>query len=124
MKLLVRNYVASLKERQELDAILPDLLSELGYNVISRPSRGTTQRGGDVAAIRKDPKGRQRVYRCLHNFGYATWLGQIRKPQQRTKLRKRCLLMSEDRIRENTGIPTTSSPPPSAPPLPSHALSP
>ena len=29
MKLLFRSYLASLRERDELDAILPDLLSEL-----------------------------------------------------------------------------------------------
>jgi hypothetical protein len=62
MKLLIRDYVASLKEREELDAILPDLLSELGFNVISRPGRGTAQRGVDVAAVGKDAKGKQRVY--------------------------------------------------------------
>ncbi len=62
MKLLIRDYVASLKERQELDAILPDLLSELGFNVISRPGRGTAQRGVDVAAVGSDAKGKQRVY--------------------------------------------------------------
>jgi hypothetical protein len=62
MKLLIRDYVASLKERQELDAILPDLLSELGFNVISRPGRGTAQRGVDVAAVGRDAKGKQRVY--------------------------------------------------------------
>lgn len=62
MKLLIRDYVGSLKERQELDAILPDLLSELGFNVISRPGRGTSQRGVDVAAIGHDAKCGQRVY--------------------------------------------------------------
>jgi hypothetical protein len=62
MKLLIRDYVASLKEREELDAILPDLLSELGFNVISRPGRGTAQRGVDVAAVGKDAKGRQKLY--------------------------------------------------------------
>jgi hypothetical protein len=45
-----------------LDAILPDLLSELGFNVISRPGRGTAQRGVDVAAVGKDGKGKQKVY--------------------------------------------------------------
>lgn len=34
-----------------MDAILPDLLSELGFNVLSRPSRGTRQYGVDVAAV-------------------------------------------------------------------------
>jgi hypothetical protein len=62
MKLLIRDYVASLKERQELDAILPDLLSEMGFHVFSRPGRGTTQRGVDVGAVAKDAKGKQRVY--------------------------------------------------------------
>jgi hypothetical protein len=62
MKLLIRDYVASLKEREELDAILPDLLSELGFNVISRPGRGTAQRGVDIAAVGKDSKGKKKLY--------------------------------------------------------------
>ena len=53
MKLIIRQYLASLKERDELDAILPDLLSELGLNVYSRPRRGTRQYGVDVAAVGK-----------------------------------------------------------------------
>jgi hypothetical protein len=52
MRLLLVDYLASLKERDELDAILPDLLTELGFNVISRPRRGTSQRGVDIAAVR------------------------------------------------------------------------
>lgn len=51
MKLILRDYLGSLKEREELDAILPDLLSELGFRVISRPQRGTVQYGVDVAAV-------------------------------------------------------------------------
>lgn len=60
MKPVIREYLASLRERGELDAILPDLLSELGYTVFSRPSRGTRQFGVDVAAI--GPRGDDRVY--------------------------------------------------------------
>lgn len=41
MKLVIREYLASLKERDELDAVLPDLLTELGFTVYSRPARGT-----------------------------------------------------------------------------------
>ena len=37
MKLILRQYLANLRERNELDAILPDLLSQMGMNVISRP---------------------------------------------------------------------------------------
>ena len=54
MKLILRQYLSDLRERDELDAILPDLLSELGYNVLSRPSRGTRQAGVDVAAVGPD----------------------------------------------------------------------
>jgi len=54
MKLVFREYLASLRERRELDVVLPDLLSELGFNVISRPSVGTRQYGVDVAAVGSD----------------------------------------------------------------------
>ena len=60
MKPVIREYLASLRERGELDAMLPDLLSELGYTVFSRPSRGTRQFGVDVAAV--GPQGDDRIY--------------------------------------------------------------
>ncbi|WP_018993286.1 hypothetical protein [Thioalkalivibrio sp. ALgr1] len=51
MKLIIKEYLASLREREELDAVLPDLLSQMGMNVFSRPGRGTRQDGVDVAAV-------------------------------------------------------------------------
>lgn len=54
MKLILHQYLSDLRERGELDAILPDLLSELGFNVLSRPGRGTRQAGVDVAAVGPD----------------------------------------------------------------------
>ncbi|MBE0557724.1 MAG: hypothetical protein IH628_10875, partial [Proteobacteria bacterium] len=51
MKLIIKEYLASLREREELDAVLPDLLSQMGLNVFSRPGRGTRQDGVDVAAV-------------------------------------------------------------------------
>ena len=63
MKLILREYLASLREREELDAILPDLLSELGYNVYSRPQVGTTQHGVDIAAVGPaDANGQRKLY--------------------------------------------------------------
>ena len=56
MKLLLKQYLASLKERDELDVVLPDILSEAGFTVISRPKRGTTQYGVDVAAVGPHPR--------------------------------------------------------------------
>jgi hypothetical protein len=51
MKLIIKQYLSSLKERKELDAVLPDLLSQMGLNVFSRPRIGTRQDGVDVAAV-------------------------------------------------------------------------
>ena len=62
MKLIFTQYLASLRERDELDVILPDLLSEIGLNVISRPSRGTKQHGVDVAAVGTLPGGVRSLY--------------------------------------------------------------
>lgn len=54
MKIVVMHYLRSLRERDELDAILPSLLSESGFEVITRPRRGTRQAGVDVAAVGPD----------------------------------------------------------------------
>lgn len=62
MKLVIREYLASLRERGELDAVLPDLLTELGFNVYSRPGRGTRQYGVDVAAVGESLDGVRRVH--------------------------------------------------------------
>lgn len=62
MKLILKQYLLSLRERGELDAILPDLLSQLGLNVFSRPGRGTRQDGVDVGAVGSLDGGPERVY--------------------------------------------------------------
>jgi hypothetical protein len=62
MKLIIRQYLSSLKERDELDAVLPDLLSQLGLNVYSRPGRGTRQDGVDVGAVGSLDGGPEKVY--------------------------------------------------------------
>ena len=62
MKLVIREYLASLRERGELDAVLPDMLTELGFTVYSRPRRGTRQYGVDVAAVGNGRDGVRRVH--------------------------------------------------------------
>lgn len=62
MKLLVKEYLTSLRERSELDVLLPDLLSEMGFRVFSRPSIGTRQMGVDVAAVGEDIDGVRKVF--------------------------------------------------------------
>lgn len=62
MKPVIREYLASLRERDELDAVLPDLLSEMGFTVYSRPSRGPRQYGVDVAAVGPGKGNARKLY--------------------------------------------------------------
>ncbi|MEM1189666.1 MAG: hypothetical protein AAGI72_14125 [Pseudomonadota bacterium] len=62
MKLIIKEYLASLRERDELDVVLPDLLSQMGLTVFSRPGRGTRQDGVDVAAVGSIDGAREAVY--------------------------------------------------------------
>jgi hypothetical protein len=56
MKLVIAEYLRSLKERDELDRLLPDLLIEMGYLPIARPQTGNRQYGVDIAARGKNLK--------------------------------------------------------------------
>ncbi|MFA9394747.1 MAG: hypothetical protein ACERJ1_08535 [Halodesulfovibrio sp.] len=62
MKLILKQYLASLKERSELDAILPDLLSQMGLNVFISPTRGVKEYGVDIAAVGRVGDGFEKVY--------------------------------------------------------------
>lgn len=62
MKLIIREYLASLRERNELDALLPDLLSQMGLDVFSKPSIGPRQYGVDVAGFGSLDGGPNKVY--------------------------------------------------------------
>lgn len=54
MKLILRQYIEGLKERDQLDRILPTLVSELGFHVLTRPGKGTRQFGVDFSAVGPD----------------------------------------------------------------------
>lgn len=62
MRLVIREYLTSLRERGELDAVLPDLLTEMGFTVYSRPAVGTRQYGVDIAAVGDGRDGVRRVH--------------------------------------------------------------
>lgn len=62
MKLIIKEFLAGLKERNELDAIIPDLLSEMGLHVFSKPKRGISEFGVDVAAYGKIDDEEDTVY--------------------------------------------------------------
>ena len=51
MKLIIREYLALLKESKELDRLLPELLLMMGIEPISLPQVGVRQFGVDVAAV-------------------------------------------------------------------------
>ncbi|MHB1188950.1 hypothetical protein [Thiobacillus sp.] len=56
MKLVIAEYLRTLKERDELDRLLPDLLVEMGYVPVARPQTGNRQYGVDLAARGKNPE--------------------------------------------------------------------
>jgi hypothetical protein len=49
MRLVISEYLRTLKERDELDRLLPDLLVEMGYVPVARPQTGNRQFGVDLA---------------------------------------------------------------------------
>lgn len=54
MNLIIAEYLRTLKERDELDRLLPDLLTEMGYEIIARPQTGNRQAGVDLPARGKN----------------------------------------------------------------------
>jgi len=81
MKLLLREYLGSLRERGELDAILPDLLSALGHTVLWRPGVGTTQHGVDFASVGPDEHGKRTLYLFVIKAGDLTRADWSASPQ-------------------------------------------
>lgn len=59
---IIREFFRGLKERDELDAIIPELLTAMGYEVLSRPMVGTRQYGSDVAAVGTDQDGERKLF--------------------------------------------------------------
>jgi len=55
MKLLLSEYLRTLKERNELDVLLPELLFSMGIIPITKTQTGTRQFGVDLAAVGIDP---------------------------------------------------------------------
>ena len=59
---IVREFFRGLRERDELDAIIPELLTAMGFEVLSRPMVGTRQYGSDVAAVGTDDDGARKLF--------------------------------------------------------------
>ena len=50
MKLIVKDYLLCLREKDELDVILCDLCFQMGYTIMSVPKTGNRQYGVDIEA--------------------------------------------------------------------------
>lgn len=73
MKLLVKDYLKGLRERDELDRLLPDLLSEMGLHVFMIPQQGPRQFGVDCGAVGRLPRGAEkRLYLFVIKCGDIT----------------------------------------------------
>jgi len=56
VKLILAQYLRTLKERDEFDRLLPDLLLAMGYVSVSKPQTGVRQYGVDLAAVGASPE--------------------------------------------------------------------
>ena len=53
MKLIIKDYLKGMQERDNLEIVLHRLLSQMGLHVLSEPHRGNTQKGVDILAVGK-----------------------------------------------------------------------
>ena len=63
MKILLRDYIASLSESGELDILVADLLLNMQIEPITKPQVGARQYGVDIEAVGEDPEdGKQKLF--------------------------------------------------------------
>ncbi len=62
MRLVIREYLATLKESGEFDALLPDLLLAMNIVPLSKPQTGVRQSGVDIAAVGNDVAGQKTLW--------------------------------------------------------------
>ena len=53
MRLIISQFLRTLRERDEFDRLLPDLLLAMGYVSLAKPQTGVRQYGVDLAAVGK-----------------------------------------------------------------------
>lgn len=59
---IILEHFRTMKERDELDAILPEILTGMGLEVLSRPTIGVRQYGADISAVGKDEDGLRKLF--------------------------------------------------------------
>jgi hypothetical protein len=69
IQLVLSHYLAGLRERYELDALLPELLRAMGHSVQSRPQVGANQAGVDIVSTHANANGAKEVFLYVVKFG-------------------------------------------------------
>lgn len=69
IQLVLSHYLAGLRERDELDALLPELLKAMGHSVLSRPQVGVAQAGVDVVSTMATNQDETEVFLFVIKFG-------------------------------------------------------
>jgi hypothetical protein len=69
IQLVLSHYLAGLRERDELDVLLPELLKAMGHSVLSRPQIGVPQAGVDVVSTEEGENGEVEVFLFVIKFG-------------------------------------------------------
>lgn len=62
MQLIIKQYLSLLKESDELDRLLPDLLLSMGIEPTSRAQAGPRQYGVDATAVGRDENGKKTFF--------------------------------------------------------------
>ena len=69
IRLVLTHYLATLRERNELDALLPELLVAMGHNLLSRAQVGVPQGGVDVLSSFAAPGTDEEAFLFIIKFG-------------------------------------------------------
>lgn len=69
IQLVLSHYLGGLRERDELDALLPELLRAMGHSVLSRPQIGANQAGVDIFSTCTNVTGDKEVFLYVVKFG-------------------------------------------------------
>jgi hypothetical protein len=69
LQIVLSHYLSHLRERDELDALWPDVIKAMGHDVRSRPQIGPNQAGVDIVSVGPDDDGAQTVYLWILKFG-------------------------------------------------------
>ena len=81
MRLVLLDYLRSMRERAELEDMIPRLLRAMHWTILSSPQAGVRQGGVDIAAVGTDPDdGIKRLFLLViksGDIGRSAWQGSV-----------------------------------------------